>query len=485
MAAVEHPEVWGGLVDLDPAAPADEAATLLAEIAEPDGEDQIALHGGQRYVARLVRSPGAAPDGAPLRLSPDGTYLITGGLGGLGLQVARWMAERGAGHLVVLGRTGLPDRAARATLRTDSEAGRRVAAIEAIEALGARVRVLSADVSDPERMRTLFEELGQTGPPLRGVVHAAGAIGAQALRDLGIDALRTACRPKVAGAWLLDELTRDLDLDLFVLFSSAASAWGARSLAHYAAANHFLDALAHWRRARGRPALSVGWGWVAGGATASFVGAHDFFTAIGLGAMPAGEALGLVGPLVASGVPHRVVAAVDWAVFAPVYATKRRRPFLDGVGARPGRASQAATAARGELARGVAAAPPEVRRELLYARIRGEVARILGLGSADAVDPQRGFFEMGMDSIMTVELRSRLEADLDRSLPATLAFEYPTLDTLAVYLARDVLGLDLAPAPPAGLRPRNDGATAAPVEAEERSEEELTALLAEKLRQLR
>lgn len=485
VAALEHPEVWGGLVDLDPAAPADEAAALLAEVAEPDGEDQIALYGGQRYVARLVRSRADAPGGAPLQLSRDGTYLITGGLGGLGLQIARWMAERGARHLVVLGRTGLPDRAAWATLPKDSEAGRRAAAIEAIEALGACVRVLSADVSDPGRMSALFEELGKAGPPLRGVIHAAGVIDTRAVQDLSLDALRSLCRPKVAGAWILHELTREVDLDFFVLFSSGASVWGAKSLAHYAAANQFLDALAHHRRADGRPVLSVNWGWVAGGATTGFAEAVEFFARIGLQEMPAADAFEILGYLLGSRVTQATVAAVDWGVFKPIYEAKRHRPFLKEIRVPHREVDDRRSPTHAGVARLVGAAPSTDRWELLRSHVRQQVARVLGLDSCDAVDPERGFFEMGMDSIMTVELRSRLGADLGRSLPSTLAFEYPTVDALARYLARDVLGLDLGPARRAGVWPGDHGTTAGPVEPEKRSEEELTALLAEKLRQLR
>ena len=258
--ALEHPQLWGGLVDLDPDAPQGEALALAGELLDPDGEDQSAFRGGRRHVARLVR--GDRPDhrAQALPVRPEGTYLVTGGLGALGLRVARWLVEQGARRLVLVARRGLPGREAWDGLAQDDPAHTPVEAIRELERLGATVIAASADVGDPARMAALFDQVRGLLPPLRGVIHAAGVVTPLPLRDTALEALDAVLRPKVAGTWVLHRLTRELPLDFFVVFSSISSVWGSSELAAYAAANQFLDAFAHAARASGRPVLSINWG---------------------------------------------------------------------------------------------------------------------------------------------------------------------------------------------------------------------------------
>ncbi len=482
--ALEHPEVWGGLVDLGPGGPADDVSALFAEIWEPDGEDQVAIRMGQRHVVRLLRRSDLDGQAPSMRWRSDATYLITGGLGALGIRVARWMAEQGARHLVLLARRQLPERARWAALDASSEAFAPVPAIRAIEDLGAQVRVVSADVSDVDRMRPLVEDLRRAKPPLRGVVHLAAVASPCSVKDMDLETLRAVLRPKVSGAWVLHQLTREIDLDFFALFSSGASVWGSRGLAHYAAANHFLDALAHHRRACGLPALSINWGWWAGGVTTALPEIERYFLQIGLGTMPPEQALGILGRLLESGVVQRAVAAVDWSVFKPVYEAKRLRPFLEHIRVQP-RLHGRGSAQRLELARRLQEVSPGDRWDVLLAHVRGEVASVLGFDAAGSLEPHHGFFEMGMDSIMTVQLRNRLEADLGSSLPPTVAFEYPTVQALAGYLATEVLGFEPPVSAPSDVTKDGDKEGSDPVEREQLSEDELTVLLAERLRRMR
>ena len=227
VVSLEHPEHWGGLIDLGAGDADGAAAALLEEIADPDGEDQVARRGRGRYVARLVRSRGLKTQ--PVRLRPDAAYLVTGGLGRLGLKVARWMAEQGARHLALMGRKGLPDRALWPTLPPESEAGRAAAAATEIEGLGATVEVVAGDASDAARMAAVLERFGQGSPALRGVIHAAAAPGSVSVRDMTLEALSSALRPKVVGGWVLDRLTSAMDLDFFVMFSSTTGLLGART----------------------------------------------------------------------------------------------------------------------------------------------------------------------------------------------------------------------------------------------------------------
>jgi acyl transferase domain-containing protein/acyl carrier protein len=436
--ALEHPEFGGGAIDLAPGDDAlDAAEQLVCEVCEPDGEDQIAFSAGKRYVARLVRGPElSAP---PPRFRPEGCYLITGGLGKVGLMLARWMVRHGARSLVLVGRTAVPARSCWPELDSGSPDYHKVAQLQAIERMGAQVTVQAANVADMAAMTALFARFGKDLPPLKGVVHAAAVIELDAFRNIDAVKLERVLQPKVSGAWNLHQLTASLDLDFFAMFSSAASVWGSRELAHYAAANHFLDALAHHRRAAGLPALTVNWGWWEGGGTSDH--ADRFLEEFGLRRMPAPQALSAFGAMIES---HRVqgaVAAVDWSVFKPIYEVSRRRPFLSGLRMLDGQgeAKPASQPVEGtELLRRVRQAGPKDAWTLLESHVKEQAALVLHLNAGDLDDVSQGFFKMGMDSLMTVELRSHLEKTLGQRLPATIAFEYPTIHALAGYLFREL-----------------------------------------------
>ncbi len=224
VAALELPARWGGMIDLDATEGDDRsAALLLAEIEDPQGEDQTAFRAGRRLVARLVPSPDRASRSVTIR--SDAAYLVTGGLGALGLHVARTLVERGARHLVLVGRHG----------------SRAAAEVEALERAGAQVTVVEGDVS---RREDVARAIAAASAPLCGVVHAAGTVRLDSIEEMTAESLDEVFRGKAGGAWWLHELTRDLPLDFFVMFSSIAAVWGSARQAHYAAANAFLDALA-------------------------------------------------------------------------------------------------------------------------------------------------------------------------------------------------------------------------------------------------
>jgi len=495
--ALEQVELWGGLLDLPAQREASSAeatvAALWEEIQAGDGEDQVALRGGRRYVPRLVKSRPGVSTAKAFTLQPEATYLITGGLGGLGLRVARWLAECGARNLVLTGRTGLPDRSTWMAVSAGTETGRRIAAVQAIESLGASVHVIQADVGDEAEMRLLLDEVRRSHPPLRGVIHAAGTVSVRDLADLTAEELHRVLRSKVMGAWLIHELLPaghgpEGGLDFFVMFSSGASVWGSQKLAHYAAANHFLDALAHHRAARGLPVLNVNWGsWEGDGLVSGELG--TLFERVGLKGLPPDAALDALAYLLETGTRQKIVANVDWERFGPIYEARRRRPLLEELITRekPEAKTAAATQPEGSrLLQEIQQAAAGQRQAILYREIRELVAGILGFASSDKVDPKQGFFKMGMDSIMTVQLRTRLETSLGCTLPPTLAFEYPTVEFLAKYLAETVGNLsgpaevrDVIPPEPVGpekledLEQRHD----------DLSEDGLVELLARKLEQ--
>ncbi len=422
--ALEHPESWGGLIDLPSGTWENEVSALWAEIHSPDGEDQVALRSAGRFAPRLTRS--AQMSETAVRVQPNATYLITGGTGGLGLKVAEWLAEAGARQLVLCGRRGMAD-------------------VRRIEALGAKVVLARADVTDIERMAALFGEIRESGRPLRGVVHAAGVWRPRAIQDLDAETLRANLNPKVAGAWNLHRLTEAMDLDFFVCFSSVASVWGAHGFGAYAAGNQFLDSLMAHRRAAGRPALSINWGpWEEHGMSARESGASLART--GLAKIDSGTALGALGRLLAHGVSQALVAQVDWRVFKPAYEARRARPLLERM--EGGSSDQGINS---ELVRLLQAAPPEKRRAELDRYLEAAVAKALGLDAGHRIDPRNGFFDLGMDSLLAVEFRNRLQSAVGDAvaLPRTLLFDYPTLEALRSFLAERMLGASaLSPATP-------------------------------------
>lgn len=495
--ALEYPELWGGLIDLDPAiGPAENAKNLAAELSQTDGEDQITWRAGQRYIARLVRTPNLKPQ--PVSYHADGAYLITGGLGGLGLKVAYWLAEQGARYLVLIGRRGLPERNSWTALAPDSEVGRQIAAIQAIEALGATVVVESADVGDLSRMQALFKQFGHTAPPLRGIIHAAAALSAWSLKEMPLSALLDMLKPKVAGTWILHQLTQGMKLDFFGLFSSTTALWGSSKLGHYAAANQFLDGFAHYRRALGLPAVSLNWGTWDEMRVAS-VAEQQMAAQTGLNRMPAEQALAYLGDFLGGATPQVVIASVDWAILKAAYEVKRQRPFLQHLEEqtveikRNGTAPKQSVAEPSELLRQWTVARPDQRQDILISHIQREVARVLGLDPVQAIDLHQGLFEMGLDSLMSVELKSRLETCIAQSLPSTLIFNYPTIADLAHYLDTVLkpAPTELSKEPPLvqPLPAKNELSLAsengaAQSDSDDLSEDELATLLLKKLEQL-
>jgi myxalamid-type polyketide synthase MxaE and MxaD len=481
VVALEHPERWGGLIDLDPAEGPDAAAAhVVAQLLAGDDEDQVAFRDGTRHVPRLIRASTIAQEAIAVRA--DGAYLVTGGLGGLGLHVARWLVEQGARHLVLVSRRGLPPRETWTAARPGEELARQVGILSGLEAAGARVDVVSANVADRDAMSALLASFGAARPPLRGIVHAAAQIRAEPLDEMTDEALAEVFAAKVTGAWLLHELSRELPLDFFVLFSSTTALIGSARLGHYAAANQFLDALAHHRREAGLPALSVNWGTWDEMRAVSEAGRRSFAQA-GLLPMRTADALATLGRLAGGPAVQAVVASVDWGALVALYEAKRSRPFLAELRARPSSAPAAAARPHAaDLAARLEGVRAEARHDLLVAHVRGEAAVVLGL-SESRIDPEQGLFAMGMDSLMAVDLKARLEAAVGHRLPSTLTFNYPTIIALAGYLADEVLGgRPPSAAPPAPTTHVPAGAAGS---RDDLSEDELAALLAEKLGRVR
>ncbi|UQA57015.1 type I polyketide synthase [Polyangium aurulentum] len=483
--AEEHPNLWGGLVDLCPdAAPAAQAHGLSAEVRSGDGEDQLAFRDGRRYVARLVRRPRAEGSGRALRLRADGTYLVTGGLGGIGLAVARWLVEQGARRLILMGRTPLPPRTEWAGLQAGNPFAEQVAAVRAIESLGASVHLVALDVGDEAGLRAFLAAFQREAwPPIRGVVHAAAVVHDRTVSNLDEATLQADLGPKMVGGYLLHRLLEDAPLDFFVLFSSGSAILSSPFLGAYAAANAFLDALAHHRRALGRTALSVNWGfWEEVGLAARRQKERGGSLAPqGMGSFTPAQGLEVMRMLLEGDATQTVVMPVNWKQWGQFHPAGARSPLLSElVREQVGREkpAQEGSSLRQAL---LDIEPGWRRRAKMEAHLREQVGQVLRLSPAK-VGLHQALGSLGLDSLMGLELRRRFEASTGLTLPATLVWTYPTVSELSDHLAAQ-MGIPLeqaAPSPPADAGPPTTSD-----EPEDLSEEEAAALLAETLTMVR
>jgi amino acid adenylation domain-containing protein len=425
--ALEHPEFRVGIADLDPADDPRQAALLAEEVLADGPGDQVAFRAGRRYVARLTGGPALA-DAPGLR--PDGTYLITGGLGGVARHLAGWLVHGGARHLVLAGRRE-PDEAAADVIRQ-------------LEYAGARVRVERVDVADREQVAGLLDRVARAGPPLRGVFHAALVLSDGLLLNQVWDDFRRALPAKVSGAWNLHLLTRGLELDHFVLFSSVASVLGMPGQANYSAASAFLDALANHRRSSGLPGLSVNWGpWDFPNSAGAAAVADQRQQYRGFRPLPPAEALDLLGRVLRADSPQVGIAPFDRPAWCRLYPTA-------GGSLLAGECRVASAAPRsGEDGTRLWAAPPAERRAIVEAYLRKQLAGRLGI-APDRLGPNQVLTALGLDSLVVLEVRNRILTDLRVAVPPVAFLERATLARLT-----DAVMARINPPPPAGEAPPN------------------------------
>ncbi|WP_229070443.1 type I polyketide synthase [Actinoplanes sp. DH11] len=428
VAALEHPDRWGGLIDLPAILDSRAAALVVEALSGAGGEDQLAVRPGGVFVRRLDRRPlGGRPPARSWK--PRGTVLVTGGTGALGGQVARWLAYGGAEHLLLVSRSG--ERAPNAdALRAE------------LTALGPAVTIAACDVGDREALRAVLDAV-PADLPLTALVHTAAALDDSLIDGLDVPRLGRALHAKAAAAWNLHELTADRELDAFVLFSSFGGIVGTPGQGNYAPGNAYLDALALHRRALGLTATSVAWGAWGGGGMAE----GDF------GATLNRHGLREMDPAPATAALHRaieqdeacvLIADIIWERFAVAFTATRPSPLLadlpdvrelagaDGAAGPPG-------AEPSRLLQELAGRTEAEQRGVLLEMVRGQAAQVLGFGGPEAVSAKRAFQELGLDSVTAVELRNRLSAKTGLRLPVTLAFDYPAPERLAAFLREQLV----------------------------------------------
>ncbi|MER6916109.1 SDR family NAD(P)-dependent oxidoreductase [Streptomyces sp. NPDC000594] len=424
--------------DTDTAAIADEAAVRrAAALAVAAGEGQIAIRDGEILVPRLARTAGADPTVT----DPTGTHLITGGLGGLGGDVARHLVATGARHLVLTGRRG-PDTPGAAELAAE------------LEALGAEVSLRACDVTDRAALAAVLADI-PAAHPLTGVYHLAGTADDAPLDAMTPERLDAVLRPKVDGAVHLDELTRDLPLTVFALFSSAVGVLGLPAQSAYAAANTFLDALAHQRRAQGLPGISLAWGLWEQPSGLGRLTDRDLarLRRSGLAPMTTTDGLTLFAAALGTDRALLLPARLDLAALRDRARENTLTPLLRGLVRAPVRAVATETAEESGLAGRLAGLSRPDQDRYLLDLVRDHAATALGHDPADrdtadrdTIQVDRAFRASGFDSLTVVELRNRLRAATGLPLPATLLFDHPTPIALAAHLRERLLGDAPAPA---------------------------------------
>lgn len=381
-----------------------------------------------RHPGKLVLLVRGAPAGA---LPRSGTVLVTGGLGALGRETSRWLVRSGVRSLMLTGRR---------------ESGPWASPfLEELREMGADVRHVVADAADRAAMHAVLELIDRSMAPLRGVVHAAGVVHDAALENQDWEQCREVLQGKACGARVVHDLTRSMPLDCFVLFSAAGLAVGAAGQGVYPAANAELDAIARARRQAGLPALSIAWGPWAGGGMASAQGASAW-AARGLGLLSPAAACAAMREALERSAAHAVVMRMNWRQYASHLPTGIDRgyfgPLLPPVPDREAFGRDAAP-----VVAGLRALPTGMRRTALADHIRQRTLHALGLDLSTPVAGAVPLKDLGLDSLMAVELRNALARSLGRSLPATLLFDYPTLDALAAHLSR-ILELEVPTASP-------------------------------------
>ena len=421
---------------------------------------QQAKHTG-KIVLTFVSEPATV---SPTMLRHDSSYLITGGLGGLGLQIAQTMADAGAGHLILSSRRGLVADPAQAGL------------LDQIRATGATVTIVQADVAQPDAVAHLLTTCVAIAP-LKGIIHAAGILDDGVISQQTPSRVAAVMQPKVHGAWYLHELTQTRDLDFFVAFSSIASVVETGGQSNYAAANAFLDGLMRARQRLGLPSLSIQWGpWSEVGMAAKLT-----FQQQGLATIAPVQGRQIFSALLRQishqHAPDRAeigVFPIQWPAF--LAEPQGASAFYANFKAQNAPGAQGAPAAAVSLREQLRPLPVTERNGRLLHHLRSVTAKVLGLSSPEQVSPTRGFMEMGLDSLMAVELRNHLSRSFEAPLPATLIFDYPNVTMLQRYLIEELFE---PVAPPTGndTPPASEPEPHPDPDLDQLSQDELAALL--------
>ncbi|HGY55104.1 MAG TPA: SDR family NAD(P)-dependent oxidoreductase, partial [Caldithrix abyssi] len=358
----------------------------------------------------------------------DATYLITGGLGSLGLALAEWMANQGAKHLVLLGRSA------------PSEDAQKI--IANLQGQGVETVIARGDVAEIDQMRDIFDDIARRMPPLKGIIHAAGLLDDQAILKLDAESLKKVMRPKVQGGWILHELTENMDIDFFVLFSSIAAIVGNPGQANYAAANMFMDMLAHYRKKRGLPAISINWGFWDQTGMANREGLEsDKLLLKGSGKIKLEQGLKALSRLLKKDIAQSIVTPVTWSELLDPYPMDGIPPlYLLFKDEKVERADKGAVGGKKSITKEQLAGLNAEERVMLVAEfLQNQIAKVVGTSPAK-LELDRPLNTLGLDSLMAIELKNSVEASVDATLPIATLLKGPAIRELAADIVEQMAG---------------------------------------------
>ncbi|MDT5342291.1 MAG: phthiocerol/phenolphthiocerol synthesis type-I polyketide synthase [Mycobacterium sp.] len=417
--ALEHPEFWGGVIDIDESVPDGLAARYVVDEAHAgDGEDQVVYRAGLRRVPRLQKSYPTST--SPAELDKGSSYLVVGATGNIGPHLIHQLADSGAGTIVAVSRNP-------GSRLDDVAAG--------LSSTGTTLVTVAADAADEAAMSELFDRFGVDLPPLAGIYVAAFGGGPITLLDMTNDDVIAMFRPKLDVVALLHRLSLRHPVDQFVLFSSISGLTGSRWLAHYTATTTFLDTFALARRAAGLPATAINWGLWKSLSDSQSDEERQVTLGSGLEPMSDEVAIQALPLLTGPGAPARsTVVAADWTLLASAYRTRAAMHIVDDLLPTDDGGDRSAVRST-EFREALRDSEPTLRRGLLVDHVTTQVVAAMGLASPQLLDPSAGFFQSGMDSLMSVTLQRALSDSLGERLPASVVFDYPTVEALSDYLA--------------------------------------------------
>lgn len=408
---------WGGIVDLDPEKSQDEVGELFGEIWIPDEEDQIAFRNDDRYVPRLMKRD-FENKALPAKFCADGSYIVTGAFGALGMLVARWMLERGAKHLVLMGRGSFPDRKDWKNVESGSAMAERIAFIKELESKGATVHIAAVDVGEEEQLVNFIEQYKEEGwPVFRGVIHSAGLVADKLIQQMDDDTFLRVIKPKVFGGWNLHKHLKDFPLEFFILFSSTGSIIASMGQANYASGNAFLDALSNYRVQNGMPALSINWGpWGEIGMVEK-LNLTEFFKNSGMDTIKPSAGLADMELLMSQNVSQAaVIPAISWSKFC--------RSHFPGYGAFPmishleklddNQESDNKNKKNGILQK-LTNCDFGQKMDIIELHLRELIANVFKY-DAEKLDTKEPLVNFGLDSMLASEIRSKIEMEFGSSV---------------------------------------------------------------------
>lgn len=416
---LEYPKFWCGMMDIGNQEPSAIINQITQEVLYNRTEDLLVLRNDQRNVFRLAKA--TEHNKKPFPLTDTGSYLITGGLGYLGLKLAKWLALNGAGQLILSTRKH-PDLLIKSRELLE------------LEKMGVNISIVQLDLGNAEQVQKLVNEVQNSDFKLKGVFHAAGISNYQFIEELDNSSLDETLEPKIKGAWFLHKSTQTVDLDFFVCFSSITSIWGGKKQSHYAAANQFLDSLTYYRKNLGFPSLTVNLGPVCGGGMAAENA--DVFKKIGIEEIHPESLFAILSKIIGGNSSQKIVAKVDWQKFQKIYQFHTARPIFDE---EVSIEKVEITVQKSDFLLILEKTSIPDRPYVLLHHVRTVIGGVLGYKKGEYPIVDQGLFDMGMDSISAIDIKEKLEKSLQIKLNQTVVFDYPSIQNLVDFFINDKL----------------------------------------------